>query len=306
MADEERKRVARLRRRALREIVVLPATLVVALLLLAWDGLPGALRAPLSLSIVFAAPLCLLWIAGNVSRARAYGRDLRAGRVLRFAGTLSNFDSLALDRDLALLARRGVFAPEPGVEQDIVLLKDARELLHANGKWAPPGLTLYVSQIAAPPEDPIKLSLPSELNFEHASALDVARRRLSEAEVSELGSHVRRLRRPGVALLLLTPFALSVLVAWSEPDSALAATMTSAPIVLGMWLFTAYTYWRRLRFAARLRNDIRLGWVITVDHGIVGPGRDPELPARGVESLLHARLDWTVNRRPAGWRRFAR
>jgi hypothetical protein len=43
-----------------------------------------------------------------------------------------------------------------------------------------------------------------------------------------------------------------------------------------------------------------------VDHEPSLDSGDVELPARGVETLLHARLDWTVNRRPATWRRFGR
>ena len=35
-----------------------------------------------------------------------------------------------------------------------------------------------------------------------------------------------------------------------------------------------------------LRTDAELGWVVTVDHGPDGTSDDPELPARGVESLL--------------------
>ena len=113
------------------------------------------------------------------------------------------------------------------------------------------------------------------------------------------------LRQPGAALYVLTPLALLVLALWRAENWSLPPGVASAPVVLGMWLFALRVYWRRRRVAAKLVEDIDLGWVITVDHGD-GGGNDPELPARGVESLLHARLDWTVNRRPATWRRFGR
>ncbi|MDB4974517.1 MAG: hypothetical protein JWN48_2858 [Myxococcaceae bacterium] len=306
MVEEERKRVVRLRRQALRGALLCLLSMSLALVLLAFVELPLHVRSPLVLLSFFGVPLSLAWAASGLLRARAYGRDLRAGRLLRFAGSLSAFDSLALDRDLAQLARRGVFAPEPGVEQDLVVLKDSCELLHANGQWAPRGVTLHISQVAAPPDDAVKLSLPQELRSDSANALDVGRRRFTAAELRELDGHAARMRKPGSALFLLTPFALSVVLVWAGHGWALPPHLASAPLVLGMWFFALQTFLRRLRFSSRLRTDAQLGWVVTVDHDPNGVSDDPELPARGVESLLHARLDWTVNRRPATWRRFNR
>jgi hypothetical protein len=229
---------------------------------------------------------------------------LRTGKLWRFAGALSAFDSLGSDRDLAQLARRGVFMPEPGVGQDLSVLADSHELLHANGKWAPDELTLHVSEIAAPPSEPAKLALPSELRSESVTTLEVGRRRFSAAELSELERHALRLRRPGLALWLLTPLGLLGLFLLLEHGFTLPVRYASAPFAAGMWLFALQGFIRRLRLAARLRLDGELGWVVTVDHGERNEGSDdPQLPALGVESLLNARLDWTVNRRPAAWRR---
>jgi len=305
MALEERTRVERLRHASLRNAGLALGALLGGLGLLALLRVPASWQPPLFLFALFATPFTIAWVVHALLRARAFGRDLRLGNMWRFAGALSTFDSLALDRDLAMLARRGVFAPEPGVEQDMVVLKDSCELLHANGKWAPPGVVLHVSQVAAPPEDAVKLSLPSELRSESSVALDVGRRRFTAPELSELELHAQRLRKPGSALFLLTPLGASVLLVWAGHGWAMPPHLASAPLVLGMWLFALQTFWRRLRFAARLRTDAELGWVVTVDHGLTGSD-DPELPARGVESLLHTRLDWTVNRRPAAWRRFGR
>jgi hypothetical protein len=184
-----------------------------------------------------------------------------------------------------------------------VVLKHSLELLHANGRWAEKPARVHVAQVAAPPEAPIKLMLPAELRPSSAGLLDVARRRLSDPERAELERHAQRMRRPGSALLLLTPLAYGVLFYWSQNDWTLPAHLSSAPLVLGMWVIAAQTAWRRMRFAARLRTDAELGWIVTVDHGHANGLDDPELPACGVETLLHARLDWTVNRRPAAWRR---
>ena len=306
MVDEERKRVTRLRRHAYQRACLLLVGSALVVSASAVPDLPAVLRSPLLLLSFFSVPLSFAWATSGVLRARAYGRDLRDGRMWRFAGTLSTFDSLALDRDLAQLARRGVFAPEPGVEQDLVVLRDSCALLHANGKWAPEGVTLHISQVAAPPDDAVKLSLPNELRSETVNTLDVGRRRFTNAELRELRTHAERMRKPGSALFLLTPFAFSVVLMWAGHGWALPPHLASAPLVLGMWFFALQTFLRRLRFSSRLRTDAELGWVVTVDHDLRGLSDDPELPARGVESLLNTRLDWTVNRRPATWRRFNR
>jgi len=305
MADEERRRVERLRRRELFTALGLALVVTAGPLGLALAPLPEPVRASAFLVALLLAPFALARLALALRRARAYRRDLRDAHVLRFAGALSAFDSLALDRDLALLARRGVFAPEPGVEQDLVVLKDARELLHANGRWAERRVSLHVSELALPPESPVKLSLPRELRSEAAQTLEVARRRLTDLELRELAQHAARLRQPGTALLLLTPVMAGALYVWADSDWSLPPHLASAPLIIGMWLLAVQALLRRRRVAQRLASDMDLGWVITVDHG-ERAGGDPELPARGVESLLNARLDWTVNRRPATWRRFAR
>ncbi|MET0343378.1 MAG: hypothetical protein ABW252_20375 [Polyangiales bacterium] len=305
MTDGERRRVARLRRAAWLRVGLWAALLVASIAVLAPLPLPAWALVPLQLASLVALPCALVALLHQLGRVRAYGRDLAGGMLWRFAGSPSSFDSLGLDRDLAQLARRGVLAPEPGVEQDIVVLQHARELLHANGAWAPRGMKMQVSRVAAPPDSPIKLALPSALRTGTSAALDVARRRLTESERTELARHVHFLRQPGAALYVLTPLALLVLALWRAENWSLPPGVASAPVVLGMWLFALRVYWRRRRVAAKLVEDVDLGWVITVDHGD-GSGSDPELPARGVESLLHARLDWTVNRRPATWRRFGR
>jgi hypothetical protein len=298
MVDAERAQVVRRRSRAWRYALAITAGFV-GLLVAAWF-----VRGALWWLSWMALPFVISGVLTCVQRALAHGRDLQAGKLWRFAGSVSAFDSLGSDRDLAQLARRGVFTPEPGVGQDISVLADSHQLLHANGKWAPLDVTLQVREIAAPPLEPAKLALPSELRSEPVPALEVGRRRFSAAEVSELEQHALRLRRPGLALWLLTPLGALGLVLLLVHGLSLPPRFVFAPFVAAMWLFALQGFLRRVRFAARLRSDLELGWVVTVDHGEPDSGLDdPQLPARGVESLLHARLDWTVNRRPAAWRR---
>jgi hypothetical protein len=303
LAVEEQRRVRKLRSATrLRALLAALATLVLVALVLLAPGSDEGRRTVLA-ALLLAAPLALLQLVRVIKRVRAYGRDLSEAKLWRFAGALSSFDSLGLDRDLARLVSRRILLPEPGVPQDFVVLKHANELLHANGSWAPTQVKVHVGRVAPPPEGAVKLMLPQELRPSSSGLLDVARRRLTTPEREELEGHAERMRKPGSALLLLTPLAYGVLFIWGQHDWKLPDHLASAPLILGMWVIAAQTAWRRARFAARLRTDAELGWVVTVDHGRASRIDDPELPAQGVETLLHARLDWTVNRRPATWRR---
>jgi hypothetical protein len=250
------------------------------------------------------APFSLLAMLGWAARVRAYGRDLASGRVLRFAGRLSSFDSLGLDPDLANLARRGLMLAEPGVEQELVLLPESRELLYANRQWAPFGLALSAERVAMPPESPLRLPLPEDVEAQAADVLAVARRRLTAAETEELERHVQSLRVPGRVFWVLLAFALLAAYSWRLQNFALPPRPLTIPFMLLAFVFASLLLWRRLRLSYRLKRDLELGWVLTVDHAPTAPDGDSELPAQGVETLLHGQLDWTVNRRPAAWRRF--
>jgi hypothetical protein len=315
MVDGERKRVRTLRHSALRTFVLRSVGAVVppvvfALCARSAAGEPGAVLTAIlafaGLSSLFVSPLLVLAGFSALRRVRAYGRDLEEGKLLRFMGTISSFDSLALDPDLALLTRRGVFVPEPGAEQDMVVLPHASELLHVNGRWIEAGRAVHVERVAAPPLEPFKMPLPDDIEAKGSEAVRIERRRLTSAECDELTRHASMLRRPGRLFWFLALIAAVAISAWQGQGFALPPDPVTIPLALLAFGFALFTWQRRLRVAERLDKDAELGWVITVD-STRGPNEadESELPAQGVETLLHTRMDWTVNRRPATWRRFA-
>jgi hypothetical protein len=189
------------------------------------------------------------------SRVRAYTTDLERGRVQRFAGTLSSFDSLALDPDLALLTRRDMLIAEPGVEQELVLLPESRELLYANGKWAPPGLMLHAERVALPPESPLKLPLPEDVEANVADAVRVARRRLTSEEIAELSRHARSLRTPGRVFWVLAGFAGLALYAWHLEGWQMPPRPLTIPIALAAFTMAVMLLWRRAAAPRAARLD---------------------------------------------------
>jgi hypothetical protein len=314
MEPRERERVGKLRRRALVRALLwaiagtIPPVLAVATLgVLEQQARPYMAFLSTGGVVTFlVSPLFLLWAWGALRDARNYAGDLAHGRVLRFGGTLSSFDSLALDPDLAQLTRKNLLAPEPGLEQDMVVLPVSHELLYANGSWARSRQRLHVERIAPPPEEPLKLPLPDDVESQTTRAVSVARRRMTTLEVEELSRHAARLREPGRLFWVLAVFAGLALISWHVQGWKMPPEPVSIPLALAGWAFAFVNVMRRVRLANRLSEDAELGWVLTVDHEPSLDSGDVELPARGVETLLHARLDWTVNRRPATWRRFGR
>lgn len=311
----ERERVRKLRLMALRKTgLYLLFAIVPPFALGFMSQLPlflveGAVKSVIitlgGLSLI-ALPLWLILAWSALRKARAYSRDLAEGRLMRFLGSISSFDSLSLDPDLALLTRRGVIQPEPGEEQDLVVLPHASEPLHANGRWVPPGIVVRVERVAVPPEQPFKMPLPQDVHADVNDAVAVARRRLTELEVAELSRHARALKQPGQVFWLLTAIAAFALSSWHEQDWVFPPKPISLVLAVVAWGFAGIASLKRVRLANLLAQDAALGWVVTVDSRALHRDQDQsELPARGVETLLHSRMDWTVNRRPAAWRRFA-
>ncbi len=312
LAPRERERVLGLRRRSLRFaglylVLAFVAPLSLSVMLPRFGRAEGTLSSLIATAValsLFAAPLLLLLAFSAGRKARAYARDLRDGKLLRFFGHISSFDSLSLDPDLALLARRGVLNPEPGQEQDILVLRHASEPLHANGRWVPPGMVVRVENVAVPPDEPFKMPLPKDVHADVNEAVDVARRRLTTLEIAEIVRHSAALKKPGRIFWVLTAVAAYALSAWHAQAWVFPPKPITLLMALAAWVFAAFASFKRSRLAGLLAQDAALGWVVTVDSSAKHDD-DSELPARGVETLLHARMDWTVNRRPATWRRYA-
>lgn len=310
MDPKERARVGSLRGRALRTgalylLSSIGAVVVFSLLSVRMAGEPSP--APgwslLGLACLFAAPMLLFLALRSAGFARALSKDLEGGKVLRFGGTLSNFESLALDPDLALLFRRGLLTADSAMHEELVVLPTSGQLLYAGKQWAPSGLVLSVKRVADPPREPVKLSLPAEFAAErYDGSVQLARRRLTDQECEELRNHARQLRRPGPGFWWVFGFVALALGAWHGEGFHVPPTSLAVPVALVASCFAVWSILRRFRLAARVEDDVDLGWVLTVDP--LSDRMHAELPALGVETLLNAQLDWSVNKRPAAWRRF--
>jgi hypothetical protein len=313
MDARERARVVKLRRGAALWLLlrllfsVLSVTGFVGLVL--WVGAretpPPAWSSLFGLVFLFSMPVFLIASARGLHEVRVLSRDLAQGRVRRFAGPLSNYDSLTLDADLALLFRRGLLRAAPSMEGELVVLPHSGQLLYAGTRWAPRGTVLAMRRVADPPVAPSKLALPREYTSEPSDRnVELARRRMTGSETKELSEHARALRQPGSSFWWVFAFVAVALGAWHSEGFRIPPSSAGVPIALIAAAVAVWSTIRRVRLSLRIDRDVALGWVLTVDRS--RPEEDSELPALGVETLLHAQLDWTVNQRPAAWRRFGR
>jgi hypothetical protein len=159
--------------------------------------------------------------------------------------------------------------------------------------------------VADPPIAPSKLSLPREYTSEPSDKnVQLARRRMTGSETEELSEHARALRRPGTSFWWVFAFVAVALGAWHSEGFRVPPSSPGVPIALVAASVAVWSTIRRVRLSLRIDRDVALGWVLTVDRS--RPEEDSELPVLGVETLLHAQLDWTINQRPAAWRRFGR
>ncbi|ACG73025.1 conserved hypothetical protein [Anaeromyxobacter sp. K] len=250
----------------------------------------AALAGPLALATVPLAP----WFARHVMRLgerMAYaagtgwmGLVLLLGvpaAVLLVRDGLRAWRTLARDLDEGLAVRFGDGA-------------GALELLPRSGRVLPGGARgrarrVAVGEAAAVPADPVTWALPVSDVPEALQGGGWVKRALTPEEKDEIAAFAARVARFPWALAILT---LALLAAAAGRAGAHAA----APATAALWVLAAGLGWWRVAsaraMAARLRVDVREGWVMRATAGA----------AAGDEMLPDSRAAWARAGAPAPWR----
>ncbi len=131
------------------------------------------------------------------------------------------------------------------------------------------------------------------------------RRELSEPERRELRRYIRdlTLKPVGPTLLLTAWFSLPLILG--------TAAQYQVQLVLCGAITVRTWYWmaRNLQRASRIARDLRAGSVMILRRGPLPDELEFEYDgelSEPIEILPIARIDWTVNGRPAGWRRIGK
>ena len=258
------------------------------------------LAAILSLFLVCVSPIFFIKAYQRWSAARRYARDLAAGRIWRFQGSVSQHEAGVVDEHHRKLVARGLMSNEPGSFQRMAVLPVSREVLFANGVPAPAGLRAEVAEVAPAPASSFRVALPEWVPTNKMAPVDVKRRRLNGNERAELQAKIGQLRRLSSGFWILTVLTGLVFWAWRHSGYPVPPQPITQLIPAGLWIYTAYEVAKNQLRAFRLSKDFALGWVVTVV-----PQDEPESGAEpdiSREFLLTSRFAWTVDGVPAVWR----
>lgn len=253
-------------------------------------------------------PVLLVLVPNALRRGRILRRGGRAGYVRRFAGTVNWNDST--DLDLARLVRAGLV--QPGIDEATVDLHPRDDFVYAVdgvvlSRWIPIEATLTASR----PEAPLELDVPASWMPEGAR-VPMERRRLTSAEKDEIQGYARVLKR-ATRLILMTLLLLPLLAVGAtalerfgiDPRLAVAAMAIAGGLI-------ALRHILRIRRQFRLfAQDVDLGWVIIVRPRDTARRAPTPGNADAIDSLRVVTTEflpvsgavWTVDGRPAGWRR---
>lgn len=224
-----------------------------------------------------------------VARRRRLLADLGQGTVTRCEGRLS---TLRYSTALRRLARRGDIDDHGGVH-GIEVLPRSGFVVSVDGQRPSRTTIAFTTQVASPAPFAFRTSLPDGLD---APTPDLKRRSLTPAEADELSRHAAALRRPSRLALVVAPLTVAaatwhVLMGGADRPLATAACMG----LYALATLALFHELRRIRAGRKLRADLELRWLVTVE-----PAQESQAPK--LEVLAISQLAWSENATPAGWR----
>ncbi len=254
----------------------------------------------------FIAPLYFLRALGRLRRAAPLARDLEGGRVLVFEGAIASESYEDEDPDVFLLVQAGLLAR--GDEQRIGVLPESARLVFVGTRDVEPKHALHIAGLADAPNRELRYSLPHEVKRELGSPAGMKRRRLSQAEQRELRAHVGRLLRVPKPLVFATALLAAVLAKTIAGTGTVTSLEQGAMLacVLGFSLLF-FAHVRAYRQGRRFEDDLDVGWLLSwetpADEEPCDPRDARALPFGRAEVLPVSHKDWTIDDKPAAWRR---
>jgi hypothetical protein len=286
--------------------LVLPAALALGL----WGLDVGDRRAWVAACVTTFAVLMPLCIAKALDYGRAalpLRRDLEDGFMWVFQGQLAQERYEEEDPEVLALLHDGLFA-RGEVEQRICVLPRSGRLMQVNERSVPPLRRLHVSTTASWPSPVFRYSLPPEVKEVFGPAAgNLKRRRIGDPERAELSRHVARLTRPPWLFIGLTALTSIFVSSWIVRDRASPADLFA---LLGavVWVVSAWRHVRGYALARRLESDLELGWLLSWEaseppRAAPRPPDSQPPPFQRAEVLPISQRDWTIDGKPAAWRR---
>jgi hypothetical protein len=228
----------------------------------------------------------------------------KAEYVRRFEGPLQGWVDPS-DVSLRTLLEMGLLDPENEEPVVLELLSDRDELYSVDGVRVWKEVPIGVTRAARAPAEPIVLDVPADW-AEDGEQPDLWRRRPSQEELDEIAGYARvdwrtLLRILPAAVLLPWVMLGPLLSAFNVPWQTAVWVVVAAEAALMAVLAYLDSADRR-----RLRADAEFGWVLVVPTTVHASEEDEPGPGPVVEVLPVTERVWTIDGKPAAWRRETR
>lgn len=254
--------------------------------------------------IVLFATAGMLLPASGVLIVRDVWKVRRAALVDARDGVVEQFraDTLVASDDIRRADAQNAATEEEEVRSADVL-PFSKQVLVLNGVPAPERRIAQVFESAPPPGPIARFALPADLlrNLRTAPTDGhLARRRLTDAETSEIVNTVRRARRPSwglVAVVLWVGLGIVSTTKWIVDQGALWPLPGWTPVLAVVSVLVAFRLrvfirdWQRSRHLDDDRHD---GWLLVLHGQSSGPSP--------IEILPRSQLLWSVAETPSAWR----
>ena len=290
--------------------VVLPAALAVC----SWASGRLGQHGWITLSVAFTVSAMLLLVCAVKAldqgrTALPLRRDLEDGFLWVFEGRLAKARYEEEDPEVAQLLAAELLQRDER-EQRICVLPRSGRLVQVNGHNLPPERRLHVATTAPWPADLFRYSLPPDVKEVFGpSARELKRRRIAEPERAELQRYVARLTAVPWLFIGLTAVMSTFVSLWIVREQATLRDML-APISLCVWGYAALRHLRGYALARRLEADLEVGWLLSWQAAEVPRSPPPgesldsrKPPFQHAEVLPVSQRDWTIDGKPAAWRR---
>ncbi|MGH9800769.1 MAG: hypothetical protein ACRD82_10425 [Blastocatellia bacterium] len=317
LADLRRKRLRLLAAAA----VWLVATLFWPLLALAVGFLTRAIELVVSSSNSFSEVAIVLLAGGSLfvgipvsilkskdcfHYAAVLSRTIRAGSVRQFAGKFDYrfWNEDTLEQLLEKLLNKKLIEPDTIDSLDIETYPQDEYIYQLNRTRLNGFFPVHLTIAAAVPSGAARFRAPVEFQPETEGSI-VERRRLTAEEQKELQSYARKtLRRR----LIYSPICLWCFtsVAWSVSTKFLSWNASSL-LTGGVLAVTATAlFLQTKKWVNAFKQDAENGWVLIAEYLPMEKSEtESDHQPATVEFLIYAGHEWTIDGKPASWRKKA-
>jgi hypothetical protein len=261
--------------------------------------------APFSVLCFFGliAPVAAAFLVGYDARSKArYYGEARAFRCVRcFAGTMSEDPT---DHSQRVLVRAGLIQPDSKEHCQIELFPSNDVVYSVNGVRVRKLIRVDVTTAAARPEDVAEYAVPVDWQSDDLP-FEPQRRRQSADETDEIIYYARRVRRR----MWISPLLFVYLWALVVGDFLYETVKLSSSLCWAIFFAGAIALFGLLlsgpwRHTRQCKTDAGLGWVIIVPpHKHTERDGTEKTQKETIEVLPVSGAVWTIDGRPAGWRR---